>query len=359
VSSYKVFSELRRTHWKVDRLVMPLALKIRGIYTTALTSFFSERGLAIASPSAETAERFRKKRGAVFQEPANLEIRDLEGRQGVFIQGTRDACTRVVDLIKENFLDAILRKTGGMEPYGMEIEFPSLAKSAMDEQRNKIVPTVLNHHRLRIIASEYVDLIEKKELSSHPERREAVSENLEKRLVWDAFLPGKQIGLVHVKLDGHVLSLSEGEVIQADFNKGRLILKRSKFKGRSAYDGLDVPKKEGDYAITEVREGEWFYRHTYFRKNGETIGCYYNINTPVEFYPEEIRYVDLDIDVVGWPDGRAEVKDEAILEKQFESGHLNTKLKEVAVKTARDLLAVAGSADGNRTPSSPSLHFDL
>jgi protein associated with RNAse G/E len=343
----------------MDRLVMTLALKIRGIYTTALTSFFSERGLAIASPSAETAERFRKRRGAVFQEPAHLELRDLRGRQGVFIEGSRDACTQAAGLIKESFLDAIFRKTGIMEPYGMEIEFPYLTKSAMDEQRNKIVPTVINHHRLRIIASEYVDLMEKKELSNHPERRKAVSENLEKRLVWDTYVPGKEIGLVHVKLDGEVLSLSEGEVIQADFNQRRLILKRSKFKGRSAYDGLDVPKAEGDYAITEVREGEWFYRHTYFRKNGETVGCYYNINTPVEFYPEEIRYVDLDIDVVGWPDGKAEVKDEAILEKQFESGHLSAKLKELAVKTARDLLTLARSSEGNHTPFAPGFHLDL
>jgi protein associated with RNAse G/E len=337
----------------MDRLGMALGLKIRGIYTTALTSFFSERGLAIASPSAETAERFRNRKGAVFQEPAHLEIKDLQGRQGVFIQGSRDTCTQVADLIKRSFLDAIFRETEGMEPYGMEIEFPYLTKSAMDEERNKIVPTVLNHHRLRIIASEYVDLMEKKELSNHPERRKAVSENLEKRLVWDTYASGKEIGLVHVKLDGQILSLSEGEVIQANFNKRRLILKRSKFKGRSAYDGLDLPKQEGDYAITEVKEGEWFYRHTYLRKNGEIIGWYYNINTPVEFYPEEIRYVDLDIDVVGRPDGKAEVKDEAILEKQFESGHLSAKLKDLAVKTARDLLTLARSSDADHR------HFGL
>jgi protein associated with RNAse G/E len=192
-----------------------------------------------------------------------------------------------------------------------------------------------------------VDLMEKKELSNHPERRKAVSENLEKRLVWDTYAPGKEIGLVHVKLDGQILSLSEGEVLQANFNKRRLILKRSKFKGRSAYDGLDVPKQEGDYAITEVKEGDWFYKHTYLRKNGEIIGWYYNINTPVEFYPEEIRYVDLDIDVVGRPDGKAEVKDEAILEKQFESGHLSANLKDLALKTARDLLTLAKSSDAD------------
>jgi hypothetical protein len=340
---------------RMDRPVMALAFKIRGIYTTALTCFLLEKGMAIAAPSAETAERFKKVKGAVFQEPADVEIRDLEARQGTFIQGSRDACERVAGLIKESFLDSIFRETGGEDFYGIEIEFPYLTKSALDEQRDKIIPTVFNHHRLRIIASDYVDLMEKKELSNHPERRRAVSENLEKRLIWDGYTPGKEIGLSHVKVDGQVLSLSEGEVIEADFKKRKLVLKRSRFKGRSKYDGLDIPKQEGDYAITEVREGDWFYRHTYLRKNGELIGWYYNVNTPVEFYPEEIRYVDLEIDVVGWPDGKAEVKDEAILEKQFESGHLSAKLKDLAVKTARDLLTLARSSDANHTHFAPSL----
>jgi hypothetical protein len=324
---------------RMDRLIMALAFKIRGIYTTALTSFLLEKGMAIASPSAETAERFKKVKGAVFREPADVEIRDLEARQGIFIQGSGDACKRVAGLIKESFLDAVFRGDRWTEAFGIEIEFPYLVKSALDEQRNKIIPTVFNHHRLRIIASEVVDLIEKKELSNHPERRRAVSENLEKRLVWDGYTPGKEIGLSHVKVDGQVLSLSEGEVIEADFKKRKLTLRRSKFKGRSTYDGLDVPKQEGDYAITEVREGEWFYRHTYLRQNGEIIGWYYNINTPVEFYPEEIRYVDLEIDVVVRPGCIAQVKDEDIMEDRVRMGFLSDRLKEAALRATQHLLS--------------------
>jgi hypothetical protein len=316
-----------------------LALKIRGIYTTALTRFFLEKGMAIASPSAETAERFKNVKRAVFKEPGDVEIRDLEGRQGVFVQGCRDGCEQVAGLIRESFPDPVFHGAAGTESYSMEVEFPYLTKSALDEDRNKIIPTVFNHHRLRIIASEVVGLMEKKELSSHPERRKSISENLERRLVWDGYTPGKEIGLIHVKPDGQVLSLSEGEVIQADFKKRKLVLRRSKFKGRSRYDGLNIPKQEGDYAITEVAEGEWFYRHTYLRKNGELIGWYYNVNTPVEFYPEEIRYVDLEIDVVAWPDGKVEVRDEEIMEDRFKMGFLSDKLKQAALRTAQHLLS--------------------
>jgi hypothetical protein len=367
----------------MDRPVMAIGLMIRGIYTTALTCFFLEKGMAIASPSTETAERFKKVKGAVFQEPADVEIRDLEGKQGVSIQGSRDACERVADLIRESFLDAVFRGAARLEePYvkkpecpalpradewpcgfgddqpsningffhrrssmlphgvlhGIDVEFPYLTKSALDEERNKIIPTAFSHHRLRIIGSEYVDLIEKKELATHPEKRRSVSENLERRLIWDGYTPGKEIGLSHVKLSGKVLALSEGEIIRADFKKRKLVLKRSKFKGRSKYDGLDIPKQEGDYAITEVSEGEWFYRHTYLRKNGELIGSYYNVNTPVELYPEEIRYVDLEVDVVVWPDGKAQVKDEEILEERFRMGFLSDRLREAALRVTHHLL---------------------
>ncbi len=318
---------------------MALAIKIRGIYTTALTSFFLEKGLAIASPSAETAERFKSVKGAVFQEPPEADIRDLEGKQGVLIQGSREACEHVAGLIKESFLDPIFRVPSDSESPGIEIEFPYLTKSALDEERNRIIPTVYNHHRLRIIASEYVDLMERKELTARPEKRKPISESLERRLIWDGYRPGKEIGLEHVKLDGRILSLSEGEIVHADYKKKMLVLRRTKFKGGSKYDGLDIPKEGGDYAITEVREGAWFYRHTYLRKNGNLIGLYYNVNTPVEFYPEEIRYVDLEIDVVAWPEGKVELKDEAILERQFESGRLTEKLKERAIQSAHDLLS--------------------
>ena len=75
---------------------MTLALKIRGIYTTALTAFFLERGIAIALPSRETEERFARVDRATFREHADVEISDLEGKQGVLIQGDPVGFRRVI-----------------------------------------------------------------------------------------------------------------------------------------------------------------------------------------------------------------------------------------------------------------------
>ncbi len=164
-----------------------------------------------------------------------------------------------------------------------------------------------------------------------------MSEDLEKRLIWDGYSLGKKIAIEHVKLDGEILYLSEGELIEADFKERKLVLKRRKFKGRSKYDGLNVEKREGDYAITEVKEGDWFYRHTYLRGDGELIGWYFNVNTPVEFYPDRIRYVDLEVDVIARPGGEVEVIDESILERQVQAGFLSERLRERASQVAYEL----------------------
>lgn len=317
---------------------MEVSLKIRGIYTTALTKFFMDKGLTIVSPSETILKRFGQGKKFAPAGSADVEIRDLEGAQGILLTGIAEQSGHVVALIREAFLDAICRKrSDDQHDCAVEVEFPYLTKAALDDLRNNVLPTLLNHHRLRIIAPEYLDLMEKKGLFYHPERRESVSRNLEKRLSWETYEVGKALGIDHVKLDGRLLSLSEGEIVEVDSAQRALTLKRSKFKGRTKYDGLAVSKEQGDYAITRVKEGDWFYTHTYFRQSGQLIGTYYNINTLVEFYPDRIRYVDLEIDVVQWPDGNMEIIDEEALNNYFEAGFMSEVLKRTAQRTAHSL----------------------
>ncbi|MEW6163016.1 MAG: DUF402 domain-containing protein [Nitrospirota bacterium] len=316
---------------------MEVGLKIRGIYATALTKFFTGHNLAIVLPSKQIRERFRDYKKIDSPEPIEVEIIDLEDLQGILLRGKPGKLNFVVGLIREKFFDAITRerKYGGFD--FVEIEFPFLAKSALDELRNMVTPTVLNHHRLKIIASEYVDLMEEMHLSGHPEKRETVGMDLEKRFIWGRFEERKEIAIEHVKLDGKVISLSEGEIIEFNPEERSLLLQRAKFRGKDKYDGLVLPKESGDYAITEVREGDWFYKHTYYRQDGQLVGEYYNINTPIEFYPDKIRYIDLEMDVIRWPDGRVEIMEEKLLDQQQKSGYLREELVEKAKSIAKEL----------------------
>jgi hypothetical protein len=321
---------------------MDIHLKIRGIYTTALTRFFLDEGLTIVSPSEVIQRRFGNSRRIDPDRPMDVSIDDLYNAQGILLEGHPEPLGTVIQILKDAFKDAIFRnRADDVHHAFVEVEFPYLAKSQLDALRACVVPTIFNHHRLRIIASEYVNLIEKKELAHHPEKREKVSQNMEKRLIWDGYRVGRELGIDHVKLNGRLISLSEGEILEIDPGEKRLSLKRWKFKGRGKYDGLNIPKEAGDYAITQVKEEDWFYVHNYFRRDGRLIGTYYNINTLIEFYPDRIRYVDLEIDVVRWPNGKTQIIDQESLHRHLEGGYLSQALKERAEKTANEVKAAA------------------
>jgi hypothetical protein len=302
-----------------------VVLKIRGIYATALTRFFLDRGFKVALSSGPMAERFGGSAGFdAFQAP-DAQILDLDSKQGIFVEGEEGILEDLLIQVRDGFFDAVTRRKAKDV---IEIEFPFASKSRLDEMRSAVLPTLLLHHRLKIIASAQVDLAEEEALPHHPEMRESLSRDMERAFIWSRYESGSELAIEHVKPDGRVLLLSEGEIVKADYARKRLVLKRFKFKGRSKYDGLGIPKQEGDYAVSEIREGDWYCSHTYFRTNGERIGTYYNINTPVEFYPDRIRYIDLEIDVVQFTEGRVVVVDEEELEKQFNAGRLSAKLRD-------------------------------
>ena len=325
-----------------DWETVDIHLKIRGIYTTALTKFFLDKGLTIVSPSEVIQGRFGYDDRIDPNGPTDVSIEDLISAHGILLEGYPEPLDVVIQLITRTFKDAICRRRATNANHAViEVEFPYLAKSYLDELRGRVVPTLSNHHRLRIIASEYVDLMEKKELAHHPEKRETLSQHVEERLIWNAYSVGKELQIDHVKLDGRIISLSEGELLQIDPGEKRLILKRKRFKGRGKYDGLNIPKEAGDYAITQVKQGDWFYMHNYFRRDGQLIGTYYNINTLVEFYPDRLRYVDLEIDVVCWPDGKIQIIDKEGLNRHWEAGYVSKTLKQRAEAVADEVKAAA------------------
>ena len=59
----------------------------------------------------------------------------------------------------------------------------------------------------------------------------------------------------------------------------------------------------------------------------------------MEVYPDRIRYVDLEVDVVKWPDGSSEIVEKELLERQLEKGSLTQDLGEKATRIAGDVKA--------------------
>lgn len=322
-------------------------LRIRGIYATALTKFFTDCGFSIIEPSPKISQRLDIEDRLYF---SRVEIKDRKDRQSVSLDGEAKQIGLVIEAMRKQFLDMIVRKGSPPSPPGrmgegkfplktllnyisFEVEFPYISKSALDQLRSAALPTVRDHHKLRTFAKDSVDRAEE-ELAQLPDRRIEIEERL-KGLIYETFKPGKAIKIYHVKPEGEIISLTSGEVIEFDFGKGTVLLKRMFKAGK--YDGLGTPKEEGDYAMTEVREGFWVVRHSYYSKEGKQKGELYNINTPAEYYPGNIRYVDLHIDVVRWPDGKTKVIDEEDLEKSVRSGHISKELAEKVKGIAKEL----------------------
>ena len=273
---------------------MTTRIKIRGIYSTALTKLVSDWGYRVVEPSAGIRERFGLEAN---EEPGDVLIQDREDLQGIELCGEPEHLCQFLTFLQEKLPDVILVQFDPEdEQQGLAraiTEFPGASKEILDSLRVFVTPTIPRHHRLRIIDSKILDHAEIS-LHKHPETKESLAEELFMEVI---LLPLEKSGLVkleHIRPSGKAMRPREGVLIEA--NDHRIVFKRSFSSGR--YDGLDIPIQLGDYGLTEIVEGSWYVKHAYFTKEGTLVGEYYNINTPVELYPYGARYVDLEVDVI-------------------------------------------------------------
>ena len=325
-----------------------MKVKVRGIYATALSKLFLESGFSLAQPSWEVVRRFKLESN--FAVP-DATVNDREDKQGVVITGDGDKLLKAIEAMAEKLLDMVTRPKEisyadiqeevqvDSKLASFEVEFPSLSKSTLDRFRDEVVPTARDHHKLKILAPNYVDLMER-QLSSFPERRHRIEDMLRRSLVFNYFHKGREVRIEHIRLEGDVISLTRGQVMDFDPENALIKLRRQSkvFRG-GLYDSLGIAKEEGDYAITEGREHDWVTKHTYYSRDDRLKGEFFNINTPIELYPGTIRYIDLHVDVVRWPDGRSKIVDKEKLQASLRGGYLSKRLADKAMSIAEELMA--------------------
>jgi len=205
------------------------------------------------------------------------------------------------------------------------------ARFALDEDRRAVTTTMLGHHRVKAASSEAsraVDFVEA--LGSH-------DGDFHFEAVTDTFGPvaGDRVRLDHGKPDGRRIVLGRAEVIDRDPD-GTLTLRRE-MTGGGTYDALGVSREAGDVAITKVREGRWWYPTVYRGDDGVRKGTYVNVCTPVECFPDAVRYVDLHVDVVKGPDGEIRRVDDDELDDAVAAGQVSDALAEKARSVATSL----------------------
>ncbi|MGD2249921.1 MAG: ribonuclease E/G [Candidatus Methanofastidiosia archaeon] len=213
----------------------------------------------------------------------------------------------------------------------VEIYFGGDAKRRLDFIRNNVLPTVQNHHKLKSSGKEYslvVDVFEKF-LSKYD-----IEERLE-QVLWEInpWREGNSVLLEHFKATGEKLHLGKAVVQHFDYPYASMERRMHTY---GMYDGLNVRKEKGDTVMTEIKEGEWVLVHRYYSRNGEPKGIYYNICTPVEFYPYKVRYMDLEVNVVELEEKR--IIDTDKLEQRVKEGYISEKLQKKALETAERVL---------------------
>ncbi|MFD1563285.1 DUF402 domain-containing protein [Haloarchaeobius amylolyticus] len=212
--------------------------------------------------------------------------------------------------------------------------FGRQSRFALDGVRRRVETTMPGHHRTKAADRAASAAVDFAEAVCGSVDSDADADDFPFAAVSRQFGPtsGERIEIGHGKPDGRRISLGRGEVTDWD-PEGKVTLERS-MRGGGSYDALGTPKEDGDVAVTKFREGRWWYPTTYKAADGTSKGTYVNVCTPVELFPDCVRYVDLYVDVIRRPDGTVEIVDADELEDAVDAGLVSNELAAKAMDVA-------------------------
>ncbi|MEM2110463.1 MAG: DUF402 domain-containing protein [Candidatus Bathyarchaeia archaeon] len=343
-------------------------VRIRGIYSTALTRLLLENGFRIIQPSMPIKERFNLQDELDEIVQPDLDIYDRLDRQGVNVVGDESSAETLASLLQDKLDDVIIRRrfstiakidymesqtelginlqetlrakrtSNSQRKIRLDIEFPGSSKKKLDSIRSLVTPTLEGHHCYKACNSRVFSLVEMAEKMLEKGCSYKEVESLFKETVAREFpSEGSQIGIEHVKIDGKIFSLGEAKITKLDSEKGHIRVFRV-FLKPGVYDGLGTLKEPGDYAVTDMTIGGWSFRTRYYSKDGIYKGTYINLNTPIELYPTKIRYVDLETDICLRPDGKIQQIDQDKLDKMIDENYVSKRLGKIVKEKAAEIL---------------------
>ena len=181
-------------------------------------------------------------------------------------------------------------------------------KARLDSLRSSCVPTLPLHHFFKACGDQYSSLVDIAESTflgfcGARELARALMARVE-----GSYPPSGVARLLHEKLDGEVVAI-EGEYRVVARAPLTLRLER-RVRGGGVYDGLRIPKEEGDTIVSVVTLGSYVVPHAYLAPGGRLKGVYVNVNSPIEAQPpSSFWYLDLCVDVVWTKDRGVEVVD--------------------------------------------------
>ncbi len=333
------FSGRNMVNLSDEKVMYMVAARVRGIYSTALVRLLLDHGYEVAETSAAVATRFGLEDIA---RDHDLDILDRRDRQGVLALGTSQSVEAFRAVLCKDLFDVVMRTPrspiSNVWRISLDFEFPGYSKHRLDEIRGYVTPTIQGHHQYKACGGNIASAVDMAEnLLAEGRPQDEVERLFTETIGVSLPAEGVEIEIDHIKLDGQCFHLGTARVDSFNRDEGSMRLHRP-VKGGGLYDGLKVEKSPGDYAITEVRIGEWYLATRYFSREGILKGTYVNVNTPVELYPDRLRYVDLEADICIWPNGDIRVLDMRYLKEAVAEGLINNSLLPVIQQKMDDLL---------------------
>ena len=89
--------------------------------------------------------------------------------------------------------------------------------------------------------------------------------------------------------------------------------------------------------------GEWFNHFAFFEPDGQLRNHYFNVSMPVKVAGSEVDYVDLDIDVVVWPEGTVGVLDLDEFEQNSARFAYPADVRSTAIRVKDEILSNTSS----------------
>jgi hypothetical protein len=214
---------------------------------------------------------------------------------------------------------------------GAWVWFGRASRSELDASRREVTTTMPGHHRTKAATGAASAAVDFAEALCEPAGEFPFG------VVTRQFgpQPGDTVAIGHGKPDGRCISLGRGAVTEYDPD-GSITVERE-MSGGGTYDALGVERERGDVARTTFVEGRWWYATVYESADGDHRGTYVNVCTPVEIFPETVRYVDLHVDVVKTPDGEVSRVDDDELDAAVETGRIPEPLAERARTVAASI----------------------
>ncbi|RLF05646.1 MAG: hypothetical protein DRK00_03860 [Thermoprotei archaeon] len=211
-------------------------------------------------------------------------------------------------------------------------------KVRLDRVRGRQVSTLKYHHLFKACGERYSPLVDLLESFCECCDVNCLSKRLLRSIIADLRRP--LLTVLHEKPGEGVIRI-EGKATLLSLDPPIFKLER-RIRGGGTYDGLGLPKEEGDRAVSLVTPFSHVLPHLYFDREGKLKGVYVNVNTPIEpCPPSSVWYIDVYVDVVWTQEGGVKIVDINKLRGAGERGVLSPaavkKFEELAAQVADKL----------------------